>query len=84
MITITKYSTPSCMNCKILGMRLKPIVEAHRDKIDYSEVDIVTQGNPLNIQAVPHMVIKKDNEEIFNGHVDNIVEMVNMVKGLVE
>lgn len=82
MIEITKYSTPGCVNCKILGMKLKPIVEAHKDSCTFVDVDITTQGNPLNISSVPWLVIKRDGEEIFNDHVNNVMDMVKRIQTL--
>lgn len=82
MIEITKYSTPNCMNCKILSMRLKPIIEAHKDNCIFTEVDITTQGNPLNISSVPWVVIKREGEELYNDHVSNVVEMISKIKTL--
>lgn len=82
MIEITKFSTPGCMNCRILGMRLKPIIEAHKDICTYTEVDITTQGNPLNISSVPWVLIKKDGEELYNDHVSNVMEIINNIKKL--
>lgn len=81
MVEIIKFSTPSCMNCKILGMRLKSIVDSHKDKCTFKEVDI-TQGNSLNITSVPWMIIKKDEEEIFNDHVSNVVDIINKIRDL--
>lgn len=82
MITITKYSTPTCVNCKILSMRLKPIVESHKDLITFQDFDITSMDNPPNIQAVPHLIVTKDGETKFEGHVNNVVETIKLIQSL--
>ena len=82
MIHVTLYTSPTCMPCHILAPRLKTLANEHSDKMTFFDVD-VTKSNPLNITGTPHIVIKKDDEEIFNGHVDNPAAMLNKIRGLV-
>lgn len=81
MINLTLYTSPTCMPCHILANRLAAMAKENPDKLTYDDVD-VTKSNPLNISGTPYIVIKKDDKEIFSGHVGNLAETIKQIKDL--
>lgn len=81
MIDVTLYTGKTCMPCHILSPRIKQLAEANPDKLVYEDIDIEV-SNPLNVMGTPHIVIKRDGEEIINEHVSNPAQILNKIKGM--
>lgn len=82
MLDITLYTGKTCMPCHILSPRIKQIADANPDKLTYTDVDVAV-SNPLNIQGTPHIVIKRDGQEIINEHVSNPSQVLAKIREMV-
>lgn len=71
------------MPCHMLSPRIKQLSEAHPDRLTYEDVDIAA-SNPLGVMGTPHIIIKKDGEEIVNEHVSNPAQMLNKIRELIQ
>lgn len=86
MTKTTLLSQPSCMPCKILGNKLEALQAANPDKLAYTKINILEDHSYdyLGIQGTPHLIVEKDGQEVFNGHVDSPLSSFNYVKGLID
>ena len=82
MLEITLYTSKTCAPCHILSPRIKQLADSNPDKLSYIDVDITTD-NPLNIMGTPHIVIKREGQEIINEHVSNPAQTLNKIKEMI-
>lgn len=75
---ITELYSPTCMPCKILDKRIQDIIKDHPE-VEYNHLNALEHPE-YNVQGTPHLIIEKDGTEIYNSHVTNIVEAINLIK----
>ena len=72
MKEIVMLTQPSCVQCKVIEKRIGPELERHPE-VKFSKVNILEDHtyDYLNIQGTPHLILKQDGEEVFNGHINS-------------
>lgn len=68
MIKAIKFYADWCGPCRMYDREWKKVVEEHKDKVEFQEVNIETDTSGLaaeyKIQSIPFTVVIKDGEEI--------------------
>lgn len=71
MVEIIMLTQPSCMQCKVLERKIQALQTSDGDKFTYRKVNVLEDHSfdYLEIQGTPHLIIRKEGQEIFNGHI---------------
>lgn len=75
---ITVLYSPTCVPCKILDQRLKELLRDHPE-VEYDHVNAIDHPE-YNVKGTPHVIIEKDGKELFAGHTNNVINIINMIK----
>lgn len=74
---ITVLYGPTCIPCKILDQRINGILKDHPE-IEYEHLNAL-EHSEYNVQGTPYVIITNNNEELYNGHPSNILEVINII-----
>lgn len=82
MVDVILLSQPTCIPCKMLGQKLEKLLENNSDKMTYQKINIFEDHSYdyLNIQSTPHLIVKKDGEEIYNTHITSPISALQFIQ----